>query len=389
MTCNITPNKSVIAVVVVCYNRPWAAKRLLDSLNAANYPECDVPLIISVDCSGNEDMYSLAIDFEWKHGKKYANIEKERLGLKKHIFQCASLAKYFKGVIILEDDIFVSPFFYHYAVQSLEKYGEDERVAGIALYKNEYQGFAGVPLQYVNNGNDVFACQSVCSWGELWNDRMWTEFSSWLGEWDKDFARVDMPNRIKNWSRAWSKYVYAYLVETDKYYIYPYESVTTNFNDAGGEHGGGNKSIVQVSLLQGKRNYHLGDFANLEKYDVYSQNKSIPEWLNIEQDDLTVDFYGLKNVYKGHYILAPFEMPFSKVKGFSLSLRPWELNIKYGIGGNELFLYYRDNNDEIIPKRRIPMLSTASYFMRDFNFSLIQKYLKLKVESRVKRLLAH
>ena len=61
---NIKSDKSAIAIVVVCYNRPAAAKRLLDSLNVANYPYDNVPLIISVDCSGNEEMYELACTFQ-------------------------------------------------------------------------------------------------------------------------------------------------------------------------------------------------------------------------------------------------------------------------------------------------------------------------------------
>ena len=85
---NITTDKSAIAIVVVCYNRPTAAKRLLDSLNTANYPHDNVPLIISVDCSNNQEMYDLANTFEWKHGPKYPVIHTERLGLKKHIYEC-------------------------------------------------------------------------------------------------------------------------------------------------------------------------------------------------------------------------------------------------------------------------------------------------------------
>ena len=228
-------NKERIAIVAIGYNRQAGLSRLLDSVNDAVYDIPEVPLFISIDASGDQKLYEYVKGFEWKHGPKFVNIQEERLGLKNHIFQCMSLSKYFKGVIILEDDILVSPYFYHYACKTLEKYGDDERVAGIALYRNEYDGYSNIPLIPLYNGQDVMAWKSICTWGEMLNERMWREFSEWLAAWDENFEAIDMNETIKGWSRAWSKYFYAYIVSTDRYFIFPYEPLTTNFNDAGGE----------------------------------------------------------------------------------------------------------------------------------------------------------
>lgn len=367
-------NKNKIAIICVGYNRILALKRLLESLLHAKYPQNDIPLLISIDCSGNLELYDYVRNFNWIHGTKYINIQKERLGLKNHIFQCASLTKYFKGVIILEDDLLISPYFYQYSLACLEKYKDNEKIAGISLYAEETNGFVGLPFQPLQNQYDVFAWQKTCSWGEIWNERMWDAFMSWLSNWNEDFRHIDMPKRIKNWTRAWSKYYYAYMIMNDKYFIYPYRSLSTNCNDAGGEHGGGDASIVQVSLLQGDKNYHFGEFDDLVKYDVYYQNKLIPQWLGIHEDDITIDFYGMKDTYRGHYILSPFKLPYKRIKGFSLSMRPWELNIKYNIKGNDIILYYRDNpNMKESPKRIVP-LSAASYHLRGFNMRLLQRY---------------
>ena len=383
----ITPKieKDKLAIVVVGYNKPIGLSRLLSALNSACYETDDVPLVISIDASGNEKVYSIARNFEWKHGTKYVNIETERLGLKKHIFQCGSFTRFFKGVIVLEDDLFVSPFFYHYSCITIEKYGNNEKVAGISLYSEETNGFVGLPFQPVVNGFDVFAWQTVCSWGEIWNERMWNSFISWLDKWDGNFEPIDMIDRIKQWSRAWSKYYYAYMILNDKYFIYPYQALSTNFNDAGGEHGGGNTSIVQVSLIQGKKEYQLGDFEDLVKYDVYVQNMSIAKWLNIETEDLTVDFYGQKDIYRGHYILAPFDLPYKKIKGFALSMRPWELNLKYNIEGNDLFLYYRKEDTPISKRKQRYPLSMAPYFLRGFNMKLLRDYCFYDLKKAIKR----
>jgi len=380
-------NKERLAIVVVGYNRLKGITRLLNSINAAYYEELDVPLVISIDASGDEELYDYVYKFEWNHGTKYVNIQKDRLGLKAHIFQCGSLSKFFKGVIILEDDLFVSPFFYHYSKQAVDKYGCCEDIAGISLYATEINGYVGLPFQPVVNQFDVYAWQTVSSWGEIWNERMWNDFVSWLDKWIEDFASIDMVSQIKGWTRAWSKYFYAYLISKNKYFICPYQSLTTNFNDAGGEHGGGNSSVVQTSLIQGKKDYLLGDFKDLVKYDVYAQNMSLPQWLGIEPNDLTVDFYGLKEKYKGHYILSPFKLPYNIIKGFSLSMRPWELNIKYGIPGDDISLYKRENARETTAPKRAFDLAIARYYLRGFNPRLLVRYSKNLISGRIKQLL--
>ena len=122
-------NKSKVAIVCVGYNRIKSMKRLLGALRSAKYPSNDVPLVISVDCSGDTELYNYVKDFEWPYGQKYVNIQEERLGLKNHIYQCGDLTEYFKAIILLEDDLFVSPYFYSYVLKTLEKYGDDNRIA--------------------------------------------------------------------------------------------------------------------------------------------------------------------------------------------------------------------------------------------------------------------
>ena len=129
--------KDKIAVVAVGYNRINSMKRLLNSLQNAKYPNNDIPLVISIDCSGDERLYEYVEQFPWEHGPKFVNIKKERLGLKNHILQCGDLTKYFKAIILLEDDIFVSEFFYDYAVKVVNFYYEDSRIGGISLYQIE------------------------------------------------------------------------------------------------------------------------------------------------------------------------------------------------------------------------------------------------------------
>lgn len=149
-------NKEKVAIICVGYNRIKSMKRLLGSLLKAVYPSKDIPLVISVDCSGDTELYEYVKEFEWPFGRKYVNIQEKRLGLKDHIYQCGELTNQFKAIILLEDDLFVSPFFYSYVLKTLDKYGNDSRIAQISLYKNERNGYVGLPFVNIQNGSDVF-----------------------------------------------------------------------------------------------------------------------------------------------------------------------------------------------------------------------------------------
>ena len=111
---DIPQTKDKVAIVAIGYNRLESMKRLLSSLLKASYTVDNVPLVISIDCSGDTKLYDYVRTFEWPFGPKYVKIQTERLGLLKHVLQCGGLTKFFKAAILLEDDIYVSEFFYDY-----------------------------------------------------------------------------------------------------------------------------------------------------------------------------------------------------------------------------------------------------------------------------------
>lgn len=383
MKFEIPENKDKIAIVTVGYNRLEGLKRLLNSIDRSHFSDNDIPLVISIDASGDEELYSFARNFKWNHGQKYVNIEIERLGLKNHIFQCGDLTKFFKGIILLEDDLFVSPEFYNYATASLTKYGDDDHVAGVAFYSNEFNGYIGLPFHPLNIGGDSFAMQSVCTWGQMWNARMWNDFKFWLDKWDEDFASFDMPEAIKQWTRAWSKYYYAYIIANDKFFIFPYVSLTTNFNDGAGEHGSSNSPFVQVHLQYGNKQYYFEDFEKLVRYDVYQQNLCLYDYLGINYKDLSLDLYGqkLSEGKRAHYILSTQKLRLKTIKSFGLKMRPIELNIIENIPGDGIYLYENDTKTNF--KNNIPDLM-IDYMLAWFHRRLLIKYSIKHLLKRVK-----
>lgn len=387
----IKQDKQSIAIVVVGYNRLKSIKRLLQSLCDAEYPQVQVPLVISIDASGDLDLYEFVKDFKWPYGPKYVNIQDERLGLKKHIIQCGDLTALFKGIILLEDDIFVSPYFYHYALYAVEEYGEDARISQISLYRNETNGFVGLPIKFLENGSDAFLYKCVSSWGECWTEQMWNGFRKWYDQCsENDILTSEIPPICKRWTRAWSKYFNAYNTITDKYVLYPYVSLTTNFSDAG-EHGVTNNTFVQVNLMYGRKNYTFVPFEQMEKYDAFCNNHSLIDWLDLPAEEVDLDVYGFRaEEQKKRFLLSTKEMPYKIVRSYALHFRPVELNVKYNLSGNGLYLYDTTTSEKKNSNCNFSN-EMVDYSLQGFKVPILGKvyyrYLKYGIKSKLKRLL--
>jgi len=153
------------AIVAVAYTRPHSLDRLLGSLDAAQYPAgTQVPLIISIDHGDNQDVLALAEAFDWRHGEKQVIYQPQNLGLKAHILACGNLAEQYGAVILLEDDLYVSPQFYQFSLQSLAFYDDDPLIKGISLYNHRANVHAdNLPFIPVEDGNDVYFMQMPAS----------------------------------------------------------------------------------------------------------------------------------------------------------------------------------------------------------------------------------
>lgn len=375
-------NSEKVAIICVGYNRLNGLKRLIDSLQQANYPCENIPLIISIDCSGNEELYKYVKDVVWPFGKKYINIEKKRLGLKKHILQCGDLSEYFKAVIILEDDLYVSPSFYDYTIEVINSYKESDIIAGFSLYAPELNGFVGLPFTPLQNGSDVYLAQDVPTWGECFTYAQWRKFKKWYSNLkEEDILATNMPNQIKLWNKAWSKYFYTYVVNNNKYFIYPYNSYTTNFSDAG-VHGLGSND-VQVSLLLKKRRALIClEEENLIRYDVYQNNEYLYNILNLSKDEVTIDLYA--NTYlidKKKYLLTTRILNFKVIKSYGLRFRPIELNIIQNISGNDIYLYNTSINEKNYRRNNYILID---YYLKGFNKKILLNYIKFIVSNKIK-----
>lgn len=377
--------KDKIAIVVVGYNRLDSIKRLLYSLLKAKYPSKDIPLCISIDASGCIELNDYVNAFEWPHGEKFVNIQQERLGLRKHIIQCGDLSQKFKGVIILEDDIYVSEYFYQYVLDIVEYYYDDDRIAGFSLYKNEVCGPYNFEMLSLNDGSDSFLRQSVASWGQCWTDKQWAGFRKWYDGWtDEKMTNVDMPLVIKKWTKAWSKFYMAYEILNDKYFIFPNVSLTTCFSEAG-ENSEVASCVGQANLLCGPKTYHFKPFEELVKYDIFSCNLQLYDWVSIPEKDLCLSINGNNpNIHHKRYVLSTYEMPYQVVRSWALQMRPIELNVRDNLQGTGIYLY--DSTQPMSRKcGKYPPINLIRYNLREFFYRVLVKYLWWYFKDAAKR----
>ncbi|MEJ7683901.1 MAG: hypothetical protein WKG06_39790 [Segetibacter sp.] len=185
-------------------------------------------------------------------------------------------------------------------MQALEVYDLDTNIAGISLYAFEWSQAASRSFTPASNGSDVYFFQHAQSWGQIWSKRMWQEFREWYIV-HKDFEiTANVPDNVKNWSaKSWLKYHIWYCVEKNKYFVYPYVSLSTNYSDLG-EHLKGDSTFFQVPILTGNRvRYDMPELdINSCKYDVFFERQELGDFLNVQNNELCVDLYGIKKIGK-------------------------------------------------------------------------------------------
>ena len=287
------------AIVVVGYNRPEAIKRLLISINNAYYMFDDIPLFVSIDeCELSNEVEKVVRDMEWKHGDIIIRRFKNRQGLRRHIIQCGDLSEKYGAVIILEDDLVVSPSFYQFTYEAVNFYRNNQQICGISLYSHAWNGYAGISFMPMQNQYDVYMGQFSISWGQCWTAAQWKSFKEWYAENENKLPKENfsMPSNILTWNdQSWGKYFASYLVEKNLYYIIPYVSMSTNFSEAG-QHCSQSNATYQVSLLVGlKRNYLFPEVIDAVKYDIFFErifdNITIAE---IDGNDICVNLNSSK-----------------------------------------------------------------------------------------------
>lgn len=354
-----------LPVVVVAFNRARSLKRLLGSLNDAIYTVDDVPLIISIDKGdSNQDVLAVAESFVWEHGEKKVVYQETNLKLRRHVLQCGDYALKYGNVIVLEDDLYVSKYFYQYAESALMFTQDNNRIGGISLYNHRFNVESAEPFESIDDGYDNWYFQFASSWGEAWSKSQWERFKEWYEKSPNIDDCSQIPLYVRQWSQSsWLKYFIAYLIEKDLYFLYPHKSLTTNFGDAG-THVNKNNTNHQVPIQNGKIAYKFSELEMSKAvYDAYYESVYLQSKI-IDGQKVLVDLYGKKTIEpdKLHYVVSRQALPYKIVKKYGCNMRPHEENILREIEGDDFFLY--DMNSRVDTKPRTDAIRKAQYNLR-------------------------
>ena len=368
------------AIVVIAYNRVKPLQRLLGSLSKANYPSDNITLHISIDGSNDSIVKKIADGFEWEHGEKVIDLKPENLGLVKHVVECGQLTKKYGTIIVLEDDLIVAPGFYQYAQQASEFYSKEDNIAGVSLFTYPVEENNFYPFQPINDGSDVHFIQVASSWGQSWTESQWAKFTTWLTENPGGKDNL-LPNYVTQWgNRSWKKLFISYMIDTNRFFVFPNTSYTSNFEDEGTN--ATSMELFQVPMRIGNTCPRFNSFSDSRSiYDPYFELRPecvkslIPALSNVDFD---VDIYGEKPLEVGAKYVLTTKRCSKSIKSFGSEMKPLIQNVIYEIGGGDVVLC-RKEDLELTEDLRFLSLNTSSTQLNQYEKTKKQKFEQVSI----------
>ncbi|HKY55957.1 MAG TPA: hypothetical protein VJM08_16700 [Anaerolineales bacterium] len=341
------------AIVIPAYNRPHTLARLLASLEAAHYPpDLTIPLVISIDPENgvpNQHVREVAESFQWRCGSKEIVLHPEHLSMLNNFLFCGNLTETYGSVIYLEDDLLLSPVFYHFVKQTQEYFSGDERIAGVSLYAYQFNGYHHYPFTPLIDGSDIYFMQIMSILGQSWTKTQWNRFRHWFE------SRSTMDDASKPLHDIWQSFAedeyfpiqMKYLVSTGQFYVYPRVSLTTGFGDQG-VHFASSTDYFQVPIQRNKTKYR---FHSLDQADaVYDSFMELsPERLrrlvpSLQDLNFDVDLNATK---ASHHLTTEFVLTTrdctNPIRSLALVMRPLEANVIFEVNGKGINLCQRSD----------------------------------------------
>jgi hypothetical protein len=338
-----------------------------------------------------KSVYDIARQADWPHGEKHVIERETRLGWAEHALACADLTRQFGSIILLEDDLYVSPAFYDYVAQSLEYYSTVGSVAGVSLYRMTLNENPPVPLPFypIDDGGDVFFLQKGLPWGFAFTHRQWEGFSGWYrSKAGHMFVTDELPSRVLSWpDTSLSKYFIKYLKKFNRYVVYPRRSLSTNFGDAGLHHKCDNRYFQAPLQLSGRSwNFTFPD-DSVAVYDAHFE--ILPEKLDVLSNQLrdypyVVDLYATRDLGKvdTDWVLTTIP-PAGCVRSFARELVPMEMNVVENLRGEGIWFCEKEALIKSERNRQDEDRMTLDYFYPNVPFDdrLLQELVAQRRES--------
>ena len=189
--------------------------------------------------------------------KSITIIEREKnWGLAKNLIEgITKINDEFGRVIVVEDDLVLSPYFLRYMNDGLERYEHDERVASISAFLNPVDG--DIPNTFFLR---YFACWGWATWKRAW-DLLNTDSRDLLKKlrWKKNdfniggtgpFYGILYCDKV-GLNDSWAVRFYASCFLANKLHLFPYQTMAIQSGmDGTGTHSGISSTYSNMKLSQ-------------------------------------------------------------------------------------------------------------------------------------------
>ena len=181
-----------IRLVVMTMNRAWSLDRLLKSLDHAKYPpgaSVDLQVTIDRDFNENVDQPTMKIleSLDWRHGIYEVKVWPHKVGLYGQWVESWPAELYsndlYKAVILLEDDLEVSPYYFTWFTGAHKYYGGGEKVAAITGQRPNLVAAINGPASVesvVPEGTKAFGYMLMATWSLSPIPQVWRDFRQWV-----------------------------------------------------------------------------------------------------------------------------------------------------------------------------------------------------------------
>jgi hypothetical protein len=301
-----------LSIVVPVYARPHALQDLLLSLGRSAHPaRFPVPLIFSqdrmADGSIHEEVRQLVKGFHWPHGPKEHIEQPMRFGLREHLLWIGDMTTKRGPLVVLEDDLTVSPYLIPYALAAWRHFGADKSLGAMAMCTYHVAESCYAPFEPLDDGSDVFLLQSAPSWGQLWWPEAWRAFREWLQGQDLAHLPSDAPPYLRQWAASsWKRWFSAWLAASGRTCVYPRLALSTTSGLKGVHEI--HQGLFETPLKLAPRDWRFAPTgAQPARYDAYYEPDA--HWLQalcpeLADYDFSVDLYGVRSLGIEPYVLS-------------------------------------------------------------------------------------
>lgn len=245
-------------VAIFAYRRPENLRRMLEALSRCN-GFAESPILVfsdgprgTADAADVQAVRALVTNLGWKN-LEWVFSESNK-GLKRSITEgVTSVLRRHGRVIVLEDDLHLSPLALDYFNAALDAYALEPRVIGVCGYMYE--------SRHLDGNDEAFFLPFASSWGWATWDRAWQGFPSnaetlaaragdvgFLKRFDRQgiiaasrMLRAQAEGLIDSWAILWN----AHLTERDALCVFPRQTLVLNegFASSGATHSAGGNPI--------------------------------------------------------------------------------------------------------------------------------------------------